>query len=367
MKKAGIIAIVLTFVLTVVAYAGPKVAIVKGDEKVLKDSWKHEQWINFVPRYPEGGRDKNLYWPPEWTKASEKEIEKMVRKAVKLAGGWPVKKGDTVLLKINVNGDLWDQASIGRGASNELLCIFSDARVARAVALLCKESGAKKIYIAEAPGCADAIYSLNAFGHNEYTKEAGAELVSLNDRPYRWVKAPHKLSMKEYAIPDVVLDADVVISISPMKTHSIMGFTCTLKNIGMGCPPGRVYGSPKTGLPHNKCYKTICDVCEIVDADYGVISAIYAGEGIGPCDCDPVYMGLVIAGSDLVATDTTACKVMGFVPSHYGVLRLAEKIGLGTMKDIEVVGEDVWDVMKMFKPCPKKARTPAAWGGIIGW
>lgn len=97
MKKVLIVALLATFALVTSAWAGPKVAIVKGDEKILKDSWKHEKWINFLPRHPEGGR-KDLYWAPEWTKASEREIEKMVRKAVKLAGGWPVKRGDTVLL-----------------------------------------------------------------------------------------------------------------------------------------------------------------------------------------------------------------------------------------------------------------------------
>ena len=37
-----------------------------------------------------------------WTPESMVEIEKMVRKAVQLAGGLPVKKGDTVLIKPNI-------------------------------------------------------------------------------------------------------------------------------------------------------------------------------------------------------------------------------------------------------------------------
>ena len=42
------------------------------------------------------------YFRAEWSKESEKEIEALVRDAVEIAGGWPVKPGDVVLIKPNL-------------------------------------------------------------------------------------------------------------------------------------------------------------------------------------------------------------------------------------------------------------------------
>ena len=42
------------------------------------------------------------YFRAEWSKESEREIEALVRDAVEIAGGWPVKPGDVVLIKPNL-------------------------------------------------------------------------------------------------------------------------------------------------------------------------------------------------------------------------------------------------------------------------
>ncbi len=43
-----------------------------------------------------------------------------------------------------------------------------------------------------------------------------------------------------------------------------------------------------------------------------IIDGFVAMEGKGPSDGTPVKMGLIIAGKDVVATDATAARVMGF-------------------------------------------------------
>lgn len=368
MKKAFIVAVLATFALAAFAWAGPKVAIIQGNEKVLKDSTSFDKWRAEAgnPRRPIGGRSVDYTWPMDWTKASEKEVDKMVRQAVELAGGWPVKRGDTVLIKVNCNGDLWYFQCLGLDSNNHLLCYFTDPRVVKTVADLCKESGAKKIYIAEAPGLADAYSVMRRWGMEEATKEAGAELVGLNDVPYGWYKAPHALAgIPEYAIPNVAVEADKVISISPLKTHELAGTTCSMKNIAVGVVPNNVYGSFKLGLPHNKMDKVIADICEIVGIDYAVLSGIYGQEGQGPTRGNPVYHGLVIAGGDCVAVDYIGSAVMGFMPERFGYLKRGEEVGLGTMKDIKVVGEKVDNVMIHYKEPPGHA--PGAWCDVKGW
>ena len=365
MKKALIIAVLLTFAVAMVASGASKVAIVQGDEKVLKDSTIiNPRFLGYSPKSPTKARGPHQ-WTLEYTPASIKEVEKMVRKAVKLAGGWPVKRGDTVFIKFNANNDQWYMISTGHGNAPDFTCTNTDGRVVRAVALLCKESGAKKIYIGEAPGLANALPNMRVWGAYLAEKDAGAELVDLDRVPYRWVKAPHALAAKEYAIPSVVLDADVVISVSPLKTHGFAGTTASLKNVAIGIPPNKIYGAPKTGLNHEKLARTMADVCEVVDIDYAVIGAIYGGEGNGPTMCDGIYHGIVIASKDPVAADTVGTATMGRVPERYGYLRVAQEIGLGTYQDIQVVGNSIEEVMKIYQELP--GHGPASYGEVWGW
>ena len=347
------------------ALAGPKVAIVQGDESILKDSTiLPERFGSFLPKRPEGGRE-GLYWTAEYTQESIAEVEKMVRKAVKLAGGWPVKRGDTVFIKFNANNDQWYMISTGKWNPANFTATNTDGRIARAVALLAKESGAKKIIIGEAPGLANAIQCMKVWGAELAVNDAGAELVDLDRVPYRWVKAPHALAAKEYAIPEVVLDADVVISVAALKTHGFAGTTGVLKNIAIGVPPNQVYGAPKIGLRHDVLAKTMADVVEIVGQDYNILGAIYGGAGAGPTMVDGVYHGIVIAGKDPVAVDYVGSATMGRAPERYGYLRVAQDIGLGTYKNIEVVGKSVTEVMVEYAPLP--GHGPGAFGEVWGW
>jgi uncharacterized protein (DUF362 family) len=198
------------------------------------------------------------------------------------------------------------------------------------------------------------------------------------------------------------MKADVVISISPLKTHELCGTTLTMKNVGVGIVPNNVYGNFKTGLAHNRMDKVIADICEIVGIDFAVISGIYGQQGQGPTRGDPVYHGLVICGKDCVAVDTIGSAVVGFNPVRLGYLKRGEEIGLGERENIDVryvkrdglgiirrpiveggiekgiyrlgvpVGWPFWppphvaqDVMKMYDEPPFHA--PGAWCDVNGW
>jgi len=256
----------------------------------------------------------------------------------------------------------------GKTKNEEIQCYNTDPRVVRAIALLAKKKGAKKIYIAEGPPDADGIANMKTYGYEGVARETGAELYCINSAPYKWYKPERPLALKEYALPVVMVEeANKIISVSPMKTHYLTGITGTLKNQAIGSAPNRVYGIPKVGLPHNQISEVICDIVSIKKIDFAVISAIWGCEGHGPTKGDPVSMDLVIAGRDPVAVDTVETMVMGFKPENYGHIVLAEQMGLGTMKDINVVGDPIKKVMKKFKPVPVELRAPNAWGRIVAW
>lgn len=363
LNRSIVMLTILFFVWTSAGFAGPTVAIIKhNDHKLVGESFTYE-----MTRIPKG-EIPDKHWKPEWSKESEDAIEKMVRDAVRLTGDWPVSKGDVVAIVPNCVIDPFTLQGQGRATPAIMQCTVTDPRVVRGVALLAKESGAKKIYIATQPMSASGYSSLRSWGYGPIAKEAGAELVGLDSSEWKYFKAPHGLALKEYAIPTfMVEEVNKVISVPVMKTHTGAGYTGALKNIGIGLPTGRVYGALRYGLPHDKLARVIIDVCSIRKIDYAVVSAIWAMEGNGPTSGDPVPMDMVIGGADSVAVDAIMVEVMGFKPENYGTIRLGEQFGLGTYKGIKVLGQQVFEVARQFIPVYANRRYPGKWGEVIGW
>jgi uncharacterized protein (DUF362 family) len=363
MKKGMVIAVIFCLVCTALVWAGPKVAIVKTkNPEVALYGWKVDV-LDFTKQ-----------WEAYWTKAHEEEVEAMVREAVKLAGGWPVKSGDKVVIKTNLVQDMWYVVSIGKTPNAEyankfIQSMLVNGSVVRAVALLAKESAGPtgKVTIVCGPNASNGYAAFDAYGYTKMAKEIGVELYDVSDGPWKVYRAPKGLALKTYTLPTKVVEADVQICMGPMKTHELGGVTLTLKNWGIGIPPGKVYGAIKLGLPHHKIAYTVTDVHMISKVDYAIVDGLWGMELHGPTAGEPVEMGLIIAGADPVAVDSVGTMCMGFVPWHYGIIRTCKEYGVGTYDDIEVVGEKIDDVMKMFKPCQKQFRAPSAWNLNKGW
>jgi len=341
------------------------VGIVKEmNHELIGESWKNP--FNPVPK----GEPPEKFWRPIWSKESEIKIEEMVRKAIDVAGDWPVEKGDVVAIKPNLVASPLLFAQIGRLTDPELQCSVTDARVVRTVAILSRESGAKEIYIVANPMVANGYINLRQWGYGKVAEETGAKLIGLSEIPYRYYKAPLKLTYKQYALPTLMVDVvNKVISAAALKTHSITGVTLTLKNIGVGTPSGIVYGGPRLGLPHERIAEVITDVCSIVGIDYAIIDGIWGMEGNGPLSGDPVPMDLIIAGRDPVAVDAIGTELMGFQKESIGTTRIAQAYGIGTYEGIEVkaIGGPLEKMVRQFNPVPKKSRFPGSFGKVYGW
>jgi len=391
MRKTLILAVAFVITLSTLAFAAAKtkVAIVKGTpHDVIGDSLQFSM-LDFRKR-----------WETTWTPKSEKAIEDMVRKAIDLAGGFPDVKGKNVMLKVNLVQDMWFVFSIEsqrarwtnttmRDATwfnHQVQSILTDARIARAVALICKERGAKKVTIVEGPNAGNTHAYYLVYGYvdmakklnpamEQWTHKGGwLELYDVNDAvvdgtwKYYKPKRGGLHGLSEYPLPNNWVNADVRISIGKMKTHDNAGVSLTLKNVGIGLPPTRIVGAIKLGLPHDKTQWVVADVNSIAPIDYAIVDAIWAVEGWGAFYGEPVPMDLVIAGKDAVAVDATGTRVMGLEPSFYGVIRACAESGLGTYKEdeIEVVGDSVASVMRQFdigaiRGVGKYVTTPTAW------
>jgi hypothetical protein len=81
-----------------------------------------------------------------------------------------------------------------------------------------------------------------------------------------------------------------------------------------------------------------------------VLDGLIAMEGDGPIAGTPVGLNILMAGTDTVAVDTVAARVMGIDPAEVLSLCLAQGMGLGVWdeKEIKVLGNSIEEVRRPF-------------------
>jgi len=84
---------------------------------------------------------------------------------------------------------------------------------------------------------------------------------------------------------------------------------------------------------------------------FSVMDGTVCGNGAGPRTMIPEIKNFILAGSDSVAIDAVAARMMGFDPNQIDYIRIAHQMGLGVGKidQIEIVGEDISQVDFGFK------------------
>ncbi len=292
---------------------------------------------------------------------------------MEIAGGWPVRPGDVVLIKPNLVASVFFLIYHGKTTEDDFQACQTDPRIVRALVLMAKESGAKRIIIGEGPAAGDGWAGYMQSGYLAMVKDLAkegvkVELIDFTHEPYTWVKSKG-LANPEYAVPKVVTEATCIISVPALKTHSMTGTTVSLKNVAVGLMSGRVYGFFKYGCPHQKIPAWITDIASMFKIDYTIVDGIWGMEGNGPLSGDPIQMDLIIAGADPVAVDAVCTAIMGFNPNNIGHITMAATHGLGVadLDGIVVEGESIASVAREFKVVPEESRWPSEHGGVKNW
>ena len=153
----------------------------------------------------------------------------------------------------------------------------------------------------------------------------------------------------EFYFPNTVLGADLIVSLAKMKTHHWAGTTLSMKNF-FGVVPGSVYGWPKNKLH----YLGIAESIVALNRQFGrkafaIVDGVIGMEGNGPIQGTPKPAGVLVMGSDLVAVDSTCCRVMGIDPEKVSYLRMAADLGHVRSERIDQRGETVASVRTNFE------------------
>ncbi len=260
----------------------------------------------------------------------------MVRKAVGLVRGLnQISRGDVILIKPNVVVPI----NHSEGATtNPLIC--------KTIADLVREAKATPIIAESSAVGVDTEKSFQVAGY-ERLRDEGFKVVDLKKVEKVKVPVPRGKVLKEITLPEIVVEANKIISVPKMKTHDQAPVSLSLKNI-KGVIPDSFKRKFHTTLG---VFQAVADLCTVVRPKLSVVDGIIGQEGLGPIYGTPVEMDIIIAGKDPVAVDTVTSMVMGFNPKENELIRHAAEQDVGTMdlNRIEVVGEKVSKVMRRFK------------------
>ena len=202
-------------------------------------------------------------------------------------------------------------------------------------------------------------------GIAEVAREIGIQIVRFEEHS-RTLAHPSGRFYKSFEIAEAVLDADVVVIISKLKTHGLTAFTGAVKNV-FGCIPGVRKGLFHVQAAENRevFAQMLVDLLGAVRPGVNVMDAVVGMEGEGPNSGKPKQIGLILASSDPVALDAVACAVVGIRSLSIYTTRLAAEQGLGCgdLGSIEIRGVQIEDALVSdFVPSSGKndwARIPA--------
>lgn len=245
-----------------------------------------------------------------------------------------LKDWERVLIKVNfITTKTWDS-----GAT-------TDPIVVEAIIKRIQEDLSAEVIVVESDATttnADKAFKIS--GMKEVCDRYDVEFINLRYEKDRVkLSVPNYETLKRITVPRIVTES-AVISAAKLKTHLITGVTLGMKNM-FGLLPDKF----KSKFHFRGIDKVIVDINTVLPPTLTVIDGFVGMEGRGPYKGDPIQMDLIIAGKDPVATDSTACRVMGIDPHEIRHIYLANKKGLGAIEDIEVVGERLEDIKHSFK------------------
>lgn len=247
-----------------------------------------------------------------------------------------VSPGDRVLLKPNL-----------LSAKDPSRAITTHPHIVETVAGLVREAGGDP-FVGDSPG--GAFRGIERVWENTLMKEmadrAGLELVNFE------ASGSEEIDAGKYRlyVAKPVLEADVVINLPKLKTHTLTLLTGAVKNM-FGVVPGFRKAEMHKVFPRPSEFAAmLVDLYSHVRPAVSILDAVLAMEGNGPSSGVPREVGLIAVSDDAVALDAVISGVIGFDPGKIDTTRYAGERGLGVVDPgkIEVTGDAAGTVIEEY-------------------
>ncbi len=260
-----------------------------------------------------------------------------VKRAVSMIGGFEelIKPNMRVLIKPNL---------VAR--KNPDTAATTHPVLLREVIDECVRLGAD-VTVAESPGGAytpQAVKSVySGCGITNAVKGSGARLYtecSFTEAEYHEGK-----TVKSFPIIDPVLNAELIISLPKIKTHSMTSYTGAVKNM-FGAVPCTHKAELHFRLDDRKAFcSMLVDLYSLINRVpvLTILDGITAMEGDGPTAGERRDLGILLCGMNAHALDLAACFIIGYGIDDVDTLREARERGFipESAEELDILGEDI--------------------------
>jgi uncharacterized protein (DUF362 family) len=144
------------------------------------------------------------------------------------------------------------------------------------------------------------------------------------------------------------VEADIVINIAKLKTHTQMLLTLGVKNL-FGCIVGlrKPEWHLRSGIDREMFATLLVRICAAVNPAMTIIDGVLAMEGQGPGKSGiPRHVGVIAACSSAFALDRAICQMIDLEPDKLPTNKAARQLGLA-FDDVQVEGD--FEIIQKFK------------------
>ena len=276
---------------------------------------------------------------------SEAAIQESLRRVIESIGGLGkfVKPGQSVVIKPNLVSEHGLKNGVRRGG------IVTDIRVIRAmVELLLPVAGTITIAEGSSINRSETMKMFNHYGFaaiRELSPEK-VKLVDLNADECVEKDIPDGRRLQKRNIPKTLVDADVIINMPVLKLHFAAGASLSIKNLQGAIPPLEKYKVHFFGL-----WQNLINTYKVIMPDLIIVDGLFGQEDFGPVSGSPRKMDILIGGTNPVAVDTVALKIMGLTVYESPPVLMAYHEGMGPVEwdHIEVKGPSLDELSCSFK------------------
>jgi len=282
-----------------------------------------------------------LKYCPEYTSG----VEEFLRSGLQELGGMEtfVKPGQKVFLKVNL---------LMKKRPEE--AVTTHPSVVEAVVRLVQEAGGIPI-IGDSPGGPYTVGALQGIyarcGLKEVMERTGAELNF--DVGQEVVAHPDGKLVKSLTVTKSVCDADVVISLSKLKTHAMMTFTGAVKNL-FGVIPGLLKAEYHFKMPEvTQFADLLVDIATWVKPALSIMDGIVGMEGDGPSAGQPRAVGALLMSENPFALDVAATHLIGLKPEKVPTIMAARERGFAScIEEVALAGDprSLWRIQSFAVP-----------------
>lgn len=244
--------------------------------------------------------------------------------------------GQRVLLKPNLLADARpDQA------------ITTHPEIARAVIRIARAAGAVPS-VADSPSGALRVREVwEKTGFRALCESEKVPLLNLEQAGSR----SFTCAGTRVAVAAPVLEADLVVNLPKVKTHTLTVFTGAVKNL-YGCLPGFQKAMLHKLFPSaDEMSRLVAELSALIRPGLSIADGVIGMEGNGPSGGEPVALGFVAASENPAALDAALCRVLG-IPAK--AVPLFRHLPAELWKETPLLGEPP-------EPGALTLRLPGSW------